>query len=414
MGLPAVTFGLALSGWIWFLRADNPEGGPQHADFRQLYTAGYMVRTGHRRQLYDYAAELEFQHKLVSQQAYILPFYRPAYEALVLSPLSFLSLVHAFWVMVGLNAVFLTLTFLALKSCMGTVARVGNWLPPVIFVSYYPVMVAIMRGQDTILLLFLLAAAYACLSRGLSVRAGILTGLGLFKFHLTLPLAFLFLIWRRWRFFAAFAMTALLLAGLSVWLTGIAQATLYVHELRYLAQGSLSANLLARYAIVRQETMPNLHGLVFGMARGRIPQDWIEILTLTVSILVLGWTAIRGRHVKHVGGLLLYAMIACSLVGHYLLIQDLAVLLLPVVVILDSCLPSEAYNDKTGRLINRAAVCAFIAPAILWVFVLDHFFWMSVLIVFLWLAADAWLTSWKPMADCSALASYGVPKAGAE
>ena len=35
-------------------------------DFRQLYTAGYMLRTGHRQQLYDFEVVEKFQNEVVS------------------------------------------------------------------------------------------------------------------------------------------------------------------------------------------------------------------------------------------------------------------------------------------------------------------------------------------------------------
>jgi hypothetical protein len=57
MALPAVMFGFHISGWIFFF----PGAMQGHADFRQLYTAGYMIRTGHASELFDYAAQKHFQ-----------------------------------------------------------------------------------------------------------------------------------------------------------------------------------------------------------------------------------------------------------------------------------------------------------------------------------------------------------------
>jgi len=68
------------------------------ADFRQVYTAGYLVRTGHRRELYDNAAQKCFQDDLGSpmylQEAgtlkpVMLPFNRPAYQELLFAPFFF-------------------------------------------------------------------------------------------------------------------------------------------------------------------------------------------------------------------------------------------------------------------------------------------------------------------------------------
>src|SRR5437773_7577505 len=64
LGIPAILIGIQLAGWVGFFRV-IVDG---HADFRQLYIAGYMVRTGHSHQLYDYNAQKRFQDALVSQE----------------------------------------------------------------------------------------------------------------------------------------------------------------------------------------------------------------------------------------------------------------------------------------------------------------------------------------------------------
>src|SRR5260370_2354040 len=87
LGIPAYLIGVHL--WTWVFTASIFLGG--RADFPQLYAAAYMVRAGHANQLYDYDAQKYFQDRLVSQAQVALPFVRPAYEAVVLSPLSRLT-----------------------------------------------------------------------------------------------------------------------------------------------------------------------------------------------------------------------------------------------------------------------------------------------------------------------------------
>src|SRR5256885_10205153 len=87
LGIPAILLGLQLSGWLFFIPAIR-DG---HSDFRHLYTAGYMVRTGHSRDLYDYQAQMKFQDALVSRAQIALPFNHLAYEALLFVPFSFVS-----------------------------------------------------------------------------------------------------------------------------------------------------------------------------------------------------------------------------------------------------------------------------------------------------------------------------------
>src|SRR5216117_2737961 len=63
LGLSAYLIGIHL--WTWVLTVSVFLGG--RSDFRQLYTAGYMVRTGHSHELYEYNAQRHFQNQLVSQ-----------------------------------------------------------------------------------------------------------------------------------------------------------------------------------------------------------------------------------------------------------------------------------------------------------------------------------------------------------
>src|SRR5262245_35186262 len=82
MGIPAMMLGLQISMWVFLI----PAILDGHSDFRQLYAAAYMVRTGHAGQLYDYESQKAFQDSLVSQAEIALPFVRPAYQALLFAP----------------------------------------------------------------------------------------------------------------------------------------------------------------------------------------------------------------------------------------------------------------------------------------------------------------------------------------
>ena len=54
LGICRMLVGIQLLGWITFFPGALLHG---HADFRQLYAAGYMVRTGHAGELYDIRAQ---------------------------------------------------------------------------------------------------------------------------------------------------------------------------------------------------------------------------------------------------------------------------------------------------------------------------------------------------------------------
>src|SRR5437588_10831895 len=87
LGLPAYLIGIRL--WTWVFTVSIFLGG--RSDFRQLYTAGYLVRSGHAHELYDYESQRYFQNTVVRQADMTLPFIRPASAARLFVPLSFLT-----------------------------------------------------------------------------------------------------------------------------------------------------------------------------------------------------------------------------------------------------------------------------------------------------------------------------------
>src|SRR4051812_23182750 len=99
MAIPSVLFGLLLSGWIAFI----PGAMAGHADFRQLYAAGHIVRSGMAHQLYNYDVQKDFQDRFVSPEAIALPYIRPAYQAVLFVPFTLLSYRESYWVMLALN-----------------------------------------------------------------------------------------------------------------------------------------------------------------------------------------------------------------------------------------------------------------------------------------------------------------------
>src|SRR5229473_4539863 len=156
LGLLPILIGIQLLGWITFFPGALSHG---HADFRQLYAAGYMVRTGHAGELYDIRAQQNFQDALVGNDERALPFIRPAYQALLFVPFSLLLYRTAYLVFLGVNLLLLAIALWLLRPSMRNLSRVWRGLPVFVFLVFYPMALALMQGQDSILLLTLLAAA---------------------------------------------------------------------------------------------------------------------------------------------------------------------------------------------------------------------------------------------------------------
>ena len=173
-------------------------GSDGRADFRQFYTAGYMVRSGHANQIYDYDTEKMFQDRVVGPGS-SFPFNHLAYEALLFVPLSFLAYRTAYWVYFALNLALLALATWRFKPYLSGLKAFAPWMPYATFLCFLPVSLTLVLAQDSILLLTVMIAAFVALDRGQEIRSGMLLGLGIFKFQYLLPIALLFFMWRRWR-----------------------------------------------------------------------------------------------------------------------------------------------------------------------------------------------------------------------
>jgi len=373
LGILPIIFCMQFLAWLTFL----PKALRGHADFRQLYVAGYMVRTGHRTQLYDYAAQAYFQNTLVSNDERALPFIRPAYQALMFVPFSLLPYRTAYLGFLLLNVLLLALAFLILQPRLRGLSRVWPGLPPALFLGFYPVALALMQGQDSILLLALLAAALVSLERNRDLTAGALAGVGLFKFQIVVPIVLLFLLWRRWRFVKGFMFSAILVGLLSFITSGWAETVVFVHSLLSVGAGLPAVPGEINFPL-RINIMANLRGLIYGLASLRLPQRWLQVTTLLLSSIVVISVRARGRQQRG-GDALVLAITAGVVVSYYLFIHDLSILLIPIVLTLDRFISRNGTGEPFGRAAAAISALLFVAPMCIFV-IPAHFYLVSVLI----------------------------------
>ena len=373
LGILPIIFCMQFLAWLTFL----PKALRGHADFRQLYVAGYMVRTGHRTQLYDYAAQAYFQNTLVSNDERALPFIRPAYQALMFVPFSLLPYRTAYLGFLLLNVLLLALAFLILQPRLRGLSRVWPGLPPALFLGFYPVALALMQGQDSILLLALLAAALVSLERNRDLTAGALAGVGLFKFQIVVPIVLLFLLWRRWRFVKGFMFSAILVGLLSFITSGWAETVVFVHSLLSVGAGLPAVPGEINFPL-RINIMANLRGLIYGLASLRVPQRWLQVTTLLLSSIVVISVRARGRQ-QPGGDALVLAITAGVVVSYYLFIHDLSILLIPIVLTLDRFITGDGSGKPFGLATAAISALLFVAPMCIFV-IPAHFYLVSVLI----------------------------------
>ena len=360
--------------WTWVLTTPVALAG--RADFRQFYAAGAMVRAGDAHRLYDYQTQKEFQDRLVSPQPTALPFVSPAYHALLFAPFSLLSYRTGYFVFLAVNAALLGISFALLRPSTQNLRAILSWLPAAMVFSFMPIVMALIQGQDSLLLMTLLTGSFVLLILEQDLYAGILTGLGLFKLQIVLPLALLFLIWRRWKFSSGFALSGGTLTLLSVWLTGVEQSKLYLKILLAIAGLRAPPSDLARYPITLEQ-MANLHGLVYGLGSRWMAGGRVHLLGISLSLVVLIWTARQGVGVKQSSTLLLLGIPCSVLIGHHTYVHDLSVLFLPLVVLLNALAVESTFDNRRKGWIGVLAGLAFVAP-VLESFSASHFYLISI------------------------------------
>src|SRR5207253_4834325 len=282
----------------------------------------------HSHELYDYRLQRQIQDSLVSDDERALPFIRPAYQALLFAPLSLLPYRNAYLAFMIVNFGLLALCFVLLHNNTANLRNEWWGLPVALFLVFYPIALAIMQGQDSILLVACLCAALVCLQRGRDLSAGLLVGLGLFKIQIVIPIALVFLFWRRWRFSAGFTMATFVLAGISVIVAGWVQTVVFARSLLSVGAGIDPTDPI-KFPL-RVTLMANLRGLIAGLFAGHITAIWIQAATALGSIFVLIWVAARVHANAKREELFLIAVVASVVVSYYLFFIVLAVCFFPV------------------------------------------------------------------------------------
>jgi hypothetical protein len=329
-----------------------PLGKSGRVDFRHLYTAGYMVRAGHARDVYDYALYEKFQKVLVGPAQGALPFNHLAYEALFYAPFSLLTYQNAYFAFLTTNLIILAGSIRMLRPLFSPLAQVWSHLPVAIVVCFLPVSIALIEGQDSLVLLALFAAAIRAVYAGESVKAGLLLGMTLFKFQYAIPVILLFFVWKRWRFLAGFALSGAAVVGISVWLTGFSGLLAYVRSIVAMSAKYSSANGFL-YGI-HPEGMPNLRGIAYVITGGSVSAThWIVIIG---SAVVVVWGALKRPSLPG-------ALLTALLVSYHQVISDTSLLLLPIGLLL-----ARGFTEvrtRRAEFVLVVAGLAFVGPTVL-------------------------------------------------
>lgn len=364
---------LLLGGQILLGLALLPRALRGDADFRQLYAAGHMLRAGHAHELYDHVAQMRHQADLFPDEPF-LPFIRPAFQALVFVPLSVLRYRDAYLVFLATNLLMLVAIYRLLRPWLGNFALRWRWFPICFFFSFLPISIAVIQGQDTILLLAILAVVARLLDCNKNFLAGATLALGLFKLQIVVPIALLFLIWRRWRFFFGFFASSVVLASISVFVTGPAQAAQFLRLT--LRVGASAALFEPSQALLRVNHMPNLRGLLYGLFHASLLDTYLQSLTIAGCAALFLFLVFRWRPAPRASDALRLAVLAVVVLSYYLLIHDLTIALLPLAMALNHSFRLTESSSLTERSEAWAALIAFIAPVYM-LFGYEHMYLLS-------------------------------------
>lgn len=362
-----------------------PIAARRYIDFRTSYTAGYMLRTGHASQLYDYPTEQRFQSSLVSPEPRALPLMTPPFTVLLFVPLSLLSFWPAYFAFAAINVLLLLASFTLLKPFLTTLSSRWKPAPLLLFLSFLPAAIALIMGQLSFVLLLLCCACFVSLRRKQDLLAGLILSLALTKFQIALPIAALFLLWRQWRFTSGFLIGGALLTALSIRILGAAAFLPYLHSLFSMTHSITADRATQVHLGIIPSLMPNLFGPLFILTKGA---PWGRVLTIALSLLLFLWTARQRPSLP-------LALLTAILVSYHLLFYDLTLLLLPLSLLADHLLrapdPDPASPRDYRLLITQISLGTLLcAPFIRFLIAADETCWLALPILALTLASTWW------------------------
>jgi hypothetical protein len=224
---------------------------------------------------------------------------------------------------------------------------------------FFPVIVAILQGQDSILFLLGLCLAYRVLRSGKGFLAGAILGLLLFKPQVALPLA-LFLIARYgFSLFAGFAIGGSIVSVASIALVTWKGFLTLVHVLLLTGSVSVSRNIPAGSFGVFPFVMPTIRGLIIGLTAWFIPGKIAFALTILLSCCLVLWGVRSLRETRFGFDVAFSLSTACAvLVSYYLHIHDLTLMQLPLGLMV----------GHKNSYISRSILVFYLAPQLLMLF----------------------------------------------
>jgi hypothetical protein len=309
-----------------------------YGDFSCFYASALLVREGRGKELYDYSAQSEIEQRLFSH-AEIRPrpmvFNHLAYETLIWIPLTYLPYRAAVVVWASINILLLAILSSRLWKYLPGLRHV---IPFPFFLHgllFYPVVIALIQGQDSIILLAVYTAVFISLKKDAKYAPGCLFAVALFKPHLVLPFILIYLLSGQWKRVFAFVGSAIAPVFVSLFITGWRGTMEYAAFLLHSNQGITDPANQLQFSII-PAAMPNLRGLFYLLLAGQMPERTITILIAASSIGLILWSRnvwrVAWRKISIDWGFSL-ATVITVLISFHLLTHDAVLLLLPALIV---------------------------------------------------------------------------------
>jgi hypothetical protein len=324
-------------------------------DFSCFYRAGKMVRAGQGAKVYDFASEQQYDEmwraELVAPGQHFMSqyFVSAPFILLIFAPLSCLTFAHAevtwYWINAGM---LLTYPFLL----VGVLQRSKLLALAVLATPFFiPVEIALIEGQQSILLLLLFTVLFRELARGHEAASGCILALSTFKPQLALPMLLVLVVTRRWRAVAGFCASCFALFWTCVALVGWHTTLSFPRVLQ-------EFNQIRGPAGIHPDIMINVRGMLYLLLHTQVSEFVLVVLTFAASVLLMIALVVTFRQPRQpISGLHFSLVVTLTLLASYhAYMHDLTLLLLPFLLVVSYLPQLPATVPRVGLIVAIGAI----------------------------------------------------------
>ena len=358
-----------------------------YQDFTIFYSAARIVRQGLGHRLYDQSTQYRIQQGF-APAANIrkgpLPYNHPPFEVLIFVPFSLLPYFAAYLLWDLFSLLILLLLWFLLRPHIGLLRQVSvaYWL--LALLGFFPTFFALLQGQDILLLLLIFTAVFVFQKKQAEFMAGCCLGLGLFRFHLVLPLIVVWLLEKRKKALFGFILVAFILALISVAMVGTEASVDYPGSVWRMEQ------VMGRPGTVVPSGMPNLRGLLENPLTHLISRSFSHVVLVLLSIALVLFTAFLSKSATSFNLGFSLCLMVTVVVSYHTFAYDLSLLMLPIVLIADHLHEESSVRGRTRAEVLGPILLLFLPPLHLFLAFYAQRYSLMALVLLFWLGAVAW------------------------